>query len=39
MLVQSVPAVHGLPFGLVPHDPAVQTLGDLQPVLAPVQVA
>jgi hypothetical protein len=36
--VHSVPIAHGVPFDLVPHEPAMQTAGDLQPVADPVQL-
>lgn len=36
--VHSGPLAQGVPFGFVPHEPAMQTAGDLQPVDVPVQL-
>jgi len=36
--VHSGPVVHGVPLVLVPHEPPMQTAGDLQPVAVPVQL-
>lgn len=36
--VHSGPFAQGVPFGFVPHEPAMHTAGDLQPVDVPVQL-